>query len=188
MASVEPLLRAFENQLDLGWHSTRAGPQRVWMCVYDPALERKLLLRLDEFRNAVVKRGKSWRPLDLAASFSTWLARSRFRERYFADPTLLAPGAPALEEFAEALRDRLLEELRQPDADERSVVALHGVGALFKLASTAALLKSVDGEIRGRVLVFFPGRLEADRYRLFDAYDSWDYLAVPVLPAPPGGA
>jgi len=38
----------------------------------------------------------------------------------------------------------------------------------------------VEADIRGRLLVFFPGVYEQDNYRLLDARDGWNYLAIPI--------
>jgi hypothetical protein len=42
------------------------------------------------------------------------------------------------------------------------------------------VLKKVVNDIRGRLLVFFPGEYEDNIYRLLDARDGWSYLAVPI--------
>jgi hypothetical protein len=43
------------------------------------------------------------------------------------------------------------------------------------------VLKEVVNDIRGRLLVFFPGEYEDNNYRLMDApRDGWNYLAVPI--------
>jgi hypothetical protein len=38
----------------------------------------------------------------------------------------------------------------------------------------------VDDAIRGRVVVFFPGELEQNNYRLLGARDGWNYLAIAI--------
>jgi hypothetical protein len=42
------------------------------------------------------------------------------------------------------------------------------------------VLKEVVKDIRGRLVVFFPGEYEDNNYRLLDARDGWNYLAVPI--------
>jgi hypothetical protein len=34
--------------------------------------------------------------------------------------------------------------------------------------------------VRGRLVGFFPGQYEQNNYRLLDARDGWNYLAVPI--------
>ena len=42
------------------------------------------------------------------------------------------------------------------------------------------ILPMVEGDMKGRLLVFFPGVYEQNNYRLLDARDGWNYLAVPI--------
>ena len=41
---------------------------------------------------------------------------------------------------------------------------------------------------RGRLVVFFPGQYEQNNYRLLDARDGWNYMAVPISLHSAGGA
>ena len=43
-----------------------------------------------------------------------------------------------------------------------------------------SLLLAVEGDVRGRIVVFFPGEYEDGNYRLLDVRDGWSYLAVPI--------
>ncbi|SPE51782.1 conserved hypothetical protein [Verrucomicrobia bacterium] len=42
------------------------------------------------------------------------------------------------------------------------------------------VLKEMEQSIRGRLVLFFPGEFENNNYRLLDARDGWNYLAVPI--------
>ena len=44
----------------------------------------------------------------------------------------------------------------------------------------SALFERVNDAIAGRLLVFFPGEVEGNSYRLLDARDGWNYLATPI--------
>ncbi|MFH1688626.1 MAG: DUF1788 domain-containing protein, partial [Candidatus Eisenbacteria bacterium] len=55
-----------------------------------------------------------------------------------------------------------------------------GVACLFGLTRLSLVLKEVVKDIRGRLVVFFPGEYEENNYRLLDARDGWNYLAVPI--------
>jgi hypothetical protein len=70
--------------------------------------------------------------------------------------------------------------LNREDVSEASVVAVFGVGALFAFTRVSQVLKLVEPSIRGRLVVFFPGQYEQNNYRLLDARDGWNYLAVPI--------
>ena len=61
------------------------------------------------------------------------------------------------------------------------------VGALFGFARLSHILKMVEADIRGRLVVFFPGHLERSNYRLLDARDGWNYMAVPITLHGDGG-
>jgi hypothetical protein len=62
-----------------------------------------------------------------------------------------------------------------------------GVGALYGFARVSRVLKLIEGDIRGRLVVFFPGQYEQNNYRLLDARDGWNYLAVPITLHSSGG-
>ena len=53
-------------------------------------------------------------------------------------------------------------------------------GLFSALARFSEIVRKVDRDIRGRLLVFFPGQYEHNNYRLLDARDGWNYLAIPL--------
>jgi hypothetical protein len=71
---------------------------------------------------------------------------------------------------------------------DNAVVALFGVASLFGFARVSRLLETVERDIRGRLVVFFPGHFEQNNYRLLDARDGWNYMAVPISMQGTGGA
>jgi len=42
------------------------------------------------------------------------------------------------------------------------------------------VLKAVETMIQGRVVVFFPGSYDQNTYRLLDAREGWNYMAIPI--------
>ena len=50
----------------------------------------------------------------------------------------------------------------------------------------SALIERVQDEVKGRLLVFFPGEVEGNNYRLLGAKDGWNYLAT-LITAEKGG-
>jgi hypothetical protein len=88
---------------------------------------------------------------------------------------------PALDQLGEHLRGLVEAELTALEVDENTVVALLGVGALFGVYRVSQLIEGVNPLIRGRLLVFFPGEKQGNNYRLLDARDGWNYLAVPIV-------
>ena len=67
------------------------------------------------------------------------------------------------------------------EAGTDDIVALTGVASLFGLVRNSKLIASIADAIPGRLLVTFPGTHQGGIYRLLDARDGWNYLAVPLL-------
>ena len=60
------------------------------------------------------------------------------------------------------------------------MVATYGVASLYGFTKVSLVLKEVEKDIRGRLVLFFPGEFDNNNYRLLDARDGWNYLAVPI--------
>ena len=56
-------------------------------------------------------------------------------------------------------------------------VALTGIASLYGFAHISEVIRGVEPDIFGRLIVFFPGAKEGSNYRLLDARDGWNYLA-----------
>jgi hypothetical protein len=167
----------YARQLALPWRQDLSGAERVWIAVYPPELERRLRFRLGEFELATTAAGKRWLSLDLTDSFGRWLSRQEYRESYFEHPELIAP---ALMGYEQELIERLKSALTEEEVDENTVVALSGVGSLFPMIRVSDLIQKSAQHVRGRLLVLFPGSFEHGNYRLLEARDGWNYLAVPI--------
>lgn len=177
MAGIEALVRAYEHFVSLPWDQTLAGPERVWFAVYSPFEERRLRARIGEFENATKKAGHGWHYCDLTDLFAQWMAAHEYRESYFAAPQDLAL---ALDEFAERVKETVGEALSATGGDRNTVVAISGIASLYGLIRVSDLLQSVSPQVTGRLLVFFPGERDGANYRLLDARDGWNYLAIPI--------
>jgi len=178
MARIEDLADAFGRHIATPWQRTVAGAQRVVMVIYDKELERTLRARKLAFETATQRAGHNWREIDLARAFAEWMAADDYRDEYFASPADLQLKLEA--EFPTFVAERIRTVLRQPDVTENSVVGVFGAGTLFGLARISQVLRMVESDIKGRLVVFFPGQFENNNYRLFDARDGWNYLAVPI--------
>lgn len=179
MSYVDKLLTAYRKFVSLPWQQNLAPPQRVWMAVYPPEHERRLRLHLPEFKAATNEHHHAWALIDVTTSFEAWMASHDYREAYFEDPELLETALPA---FFDQLVGDVRAQLTAHGSPD-GVVALLGTGALFGLGDAvkvSALLNAVNDAIAGRLLVFFPGEHEANSYRLLDARDGWNYLAIPI--------
>lgn len=177
MNRIEALAEAYAEFAQLPWSRTVAGPQRVWFAVYEPAQERRLRLRLPEFEIATKNAGHGWAQVDITHSFAHWMANHRYREAYFDDPEALELTLP---QFTEAVAGEIIAALESPEVDENTVVAVIGVASLFGLVRASQVLDRVTHAIQGRLLIFFPGQRDGSKYRLLDARDGWNYLAIPI--------
>lgn len=177
MDRVEQLLDAYRDRVGRPWPRNVSGPERVWIAVYPPEIERRLRVRIPEFGLATKDAGHAWRDVDLTRTFAEWLGARENRDRYFEDPDALKTAYPG---FEATVADRVRAVLSDPQTDHDTVVALWGVGALFPMMHVSKLVGAVAPDVRGRLLVFFPGSFERGNWRLLDARDGWNYLAIPV--------
>lgn len=178
MARIDELAERYGQHIATQWQRTVAGAQRVIMVVYDKELERSLRARKVAFETATREAGHDWHEADLTTAFADWMAQEDYREQYFASPADLQLKLDA--EFPEFVADRLRASLSADGVTDSSVVAVFGAGALFGLTRLSHVLKMIEPDIRGRLVVFFPGQLEKNAYRLLDGRSGWNYLAVPI--------
>jgi len=148
------------------------------MAVYDKDLERTLLARKVLFESATLQNGYRWQEIDLAPVFPDWMAGDEYREAYFEQPDDLQLKLES--EFPDHVAEFLRMKLTAPEIDDRTVVAVFGVATLFGLARFSEIVRKVERDIKGRLLVFFPGHFDNNNYRLLDARDGWNYLAIPI--------
>jgi Domain of unknown function (DUF1788) len=185
MARIEDIAERYGRHITTPWQRTIAGAQRVVMVVYDKELERTLRARKLAFETATRQAGHNWYEVDVSSTFAEWMAADDYREEYFASPEDLQLKLDA--EFPEFVAARLRETLRKPEVTADTVVAVLGVGSLFGFARISQVLKKVEADIQGRLVVFFPGQYEHNNYRLLDARDGWNYLAIPITLHGEGG-
>lgn len=179
MSVIEQRIRAYDRFVQLPWQRGLSGAEKVWMVIYPPSEERRLRRRVQEFELATTGVGHTWKEIDLTPLFAEWMAANEYREQYFKAPQTIQL---ALGDFAVHLADRVREALEAPGVDESTVVAVIGTGSLFGLGPVrlSKIVEDVEGSIKGRLLVFFPGERDGHNYRLLDARDGWSYLAIPI--------
>ena len=185
MGRIEQLAEKYRQHIELPWQQTVAGAQRIILVVYDKELERALLARKQLFELATRETGHEWFEINVADSFAQWMAADEYRDAYFQSPEDLQLKLDA--EFTEYVAERIRVVLEKPDATNTSVVAVFGVGGLFGFTRVSRVLKLLEPYIRGRLVVFFPGSYDQSNYRLLDARDGWNYLAVPITVHSSGG-
>jgi len=181
MNRILDLARSYRHHISIPWQTGIAGPQRVIFALYDKTDELRLRAHLTEFELATRDAGHDWLPIDITNAFPDWMAGQRYRDAYFECPDDL-DGYPAGEitEFTSQLVADIQAQLEQ-HPDPNQVTALIGVGALFGISHVSSLINGIAAAIPGRLLVFFPGEYENNGYRLLDARDGWNYLAVPLM-------
>ena len=134
-------------------------------------------VQLPAFDLATKSAGHAWSLVDLTDAFPAWLLGYEHGEDYLHDPESLAFG---LSDFRQAVVENVSAALRQPQADYNSVVALHGLAGLYGFLKVSEVVDAVARDIRGRLLVFFPGEIDNHVYRFLDAREGWNYLATPI--------
>lgn len=182
-SKVARLVCTWRRHLAVPWQVGLAALQRVIFVVYDKADELRLRAHVDEFALAAHEADKHWLPIDLTDAFPRWMAAQEYRDAYFESPEDLAGYQSG--ELSAFVAD-LVAQLRGRIAGEAgadTVVALLGVGSLFGVARVSAVVEAIKDAVPGRLLVFFPGEYHPDdhTYRLLDARDGWNYLAIPLL-------
>ena len=146
------------------------------MC-YDKGLERRVQGHLDKFEAAARDQGHGWSALNLASLVAPWFAAHELFDALSEQPEELAGLLPDFEQHVvQTVRERL-QSLSDTD-----ILAVSGAGALFGLIRVSALAESVADDIKGRLLLLYPGRHEGGSYRLLDARDGWSYRATPIPP------
>lgn len=182
-SKVSKLLTAWREHLTVPWQAGLAAIQRVIFAVYDKTDELRLRANVEDFALVAKQAGKDWLLLDVTNAFPHWMTQQEYRDAYFESPEDLA-GYPTgeLTGFLDHLTTNLRAQI-QEKAGPDTVVALLGAGALFGLVRVSSVVEGIKEAVPGRLLVFFPGEHHPENhtYRLLDARDGWNYLAVPLL-------
>jgi hypothetical protein len=178
MARLELLVARYKAHIGAPWQKNLAGPQKTVFVVYPKTDERRLRARLDEFAMATRDAGHRWVQCDLTRLFANWMAATRYRDEYFLEPSDLAVKLET--DFLAFAANHVKEILRSQDVDDDTVVAVYGAASLFGFTRVSLVLKEVEHEIRGRLVLFFPGEYEDRNFFLLDVRDGWNYLAVPI--------
>lgn len=183
MSKVGKLVNAYREHMSVPWQAGLAAIQKVIFSVYDKGDELRLRAHVGEFEQVTHDSGRKWLLIDVTNSFPEWMASQEYRDAYYECPEDLDGYATGeISEFIKALIASVKGQI-QAASDDKTVVAIVGVGALFGLARVSSLVEGVKDSITGRLLVFFPGEYHAENhaYRLLDARDGWNYLAVPLI-------
>lgn len=178
MSKVDQLILAYDKVINEPWSYSLSGQERIWFLVYDPAEQRKIDLRVEDFESATIKSGKRWESISFKNCFPCWMASHDYREEYFQTPEYIIDQLEA--EFIPFAIEFLKNKLKEIQSDQNTLTAIKDVASLFGFGRLSEILKSCDSDFNGRLMIFFPGEFEHNQYRLLDARDGWDYLARPI--------
>ncbi len=178
MGRIEDLAGRYQRHISAPWQRNLAGAQRTIFVVHDKVDERKLRAKLGLFEIATKEAGHGWKVVDFTGTFARWMAAMDYREAYFHEPSDLSLKLQS--DFVQHTAAELRKVLSAADVNADTVVAVHGVASLFGFTKVSLVLKEVECDIRGRLVLFFPGEFDNNNYRLLDARDGWNYLAVPI--------
>lgn len=178
MGRIDRLADRYKSYIGLPWQKDLAGAQRAIFIVYDKADERRLRARKDLFALATAEADHDWLECDLTKAFAEWMADTEYRDSYFESPEDLELKLE--DDFLDYVASQVRKVLTAPEANNNSVVAIFGIASLFGFTRVSELMKEIEQDIQGRMVVFFPGEYENNNYRLLDARDGWNYLAVPI--------
>ncbi len=183
MGRIENLADEYERHIAGPWQRTLAGAQRVFFVVYPKEDERLLRARLPEFRHRTEAGGGEphrFVECDCTTLFSQWLAADEYRDAYFEHPEDLRQKLDT--EFHDYVADHVRACLRTGDTvvDRNTVVALTGLGALYPFLHVSVLIRALEPDIEGRLVVFFPGSKNGTNFRFLDARDGFHYLGTSI--------
>jgi hypothetical protein len=175
LPTVDELLGHFRRQVSLPWSPDVARDYRVWIVCYDKSLERRVQGRLPEFEAIARSFGHGWTTFNLATLVAPWFASHDLFDGLAEQPDELPGLLPDFEEHVAQVVQVQLHALSDND-----ILALSGAGALFGLMRVSILADRIAPDIKGRLLLLYPGRHESGSYRLLDARDGWSYRATPI--------
>jgi hypothetical protein len=183
MSRLDQLVKSYRNHAAIPLKQSVTVAERTWFVVYSPDEERRLRSRLAEFEIATKDSGLLWREIDLTGTFARWL--DSFDDPEEREASLAAPSI--VENYADpGFIDYLASIIRQAVAEvpaseiERTVFAITGLMELYDFIHVSQVMDALSKDVRGVLLIFFPGEREENTYRFLGARTGWDYLATPI--------
>ncbi|HIF9491886.1 TPA: DUF1788 domain-containing protein [Photobacterium damselae] len=173
---LSKLLSSFESHISIPWPAAVSADERTIFLVYDKMDELKLRARVEEFEQVCTQSNHPWLLLDITHSFEHWMAEQDYKETYFEDPEYLKG---LYDDFAEELVIDLIRKV-EAEQSENGVIGLVGCGTLFGFASVSGVVELLAKKVTGRLVVFFPGEVQNNNYKLLDAKDGWGYHATTI--------
>jgi hypothetical protein len=176
MNAIDRLVANYDRQVRLHWPANISGKQRIWFAVYPPAEERRLRARLPQFETVTLEAQHGWTTVDLTGLLPEFVGAHEYREGIFQEPGYFNANS----ELEAAAAERVRQACSGAEAGADDVVAMLGLASLFDFMRVSSLMERVEDDVRGRLLVFFPGEYQRNVYRFMDARDGFNYMAVPI--------
>lgn len=177
MSKIKRLVDSYKKFISIPWRDDMAAAQRVIFCVYSEHDELTIRANLEEFELVTKDSKHDWALFDLTDTFGVWLSSQKYAKSYFKQPSKLDT---LIRKYLDYIDTEFKKYIDDRDVTENTVVALKGVGSLFGFVKVKDVVDRLSPNVKGRLLVFFPGSYENNNYRLLDRYDGWNYLAVPI--------
>jgi len=177
VSKIDKLIVSYKKHICVPWNVDAAAAQRVIFCIYDETDELRFRAKIEEFAIETRNAKHDWFVYDLTDTFAAWLASQKYAKSYFKKPNLIDTILPKYLDYIEKEFDNFLTSI---EVNNNAVIALKGVGSLFGFMKIKDLVDRLAPKVAGRLLIFFPGSYENNNYRLLDAYDGWNYLAIPI--------
>lgn len=183
MSRIDDLLVSYKRYIETPWKDDAAPAQRVMFCVYSPQEELRLRTKIDEFELTTRNADHDWCHYDLTDTFAHWLSAKKnaagIFKQYSTRPEQLKITLER--QYLPYLESCVSETVIKEGISSNHVFAVSGVASIFGLLRVKDLIEHFAPLIQGRLLIFFPGDMPSkDNYRLLDAYDGWNYLAVAI--------
>jgi len=178
MGRIEELANKYQNHISTPWQRNLSGDQKTIFIVYPKEDERRIRAKIGLFEIATKKAGHGWKSFDFTKMFAEWMSEVDYKDIYFEEPESIQ--LKLQDEFLQAAARKLRDVLTADEVTANTVVAMSGVASLYGFTKVSLILKEIVHDIPGRLVLFFPGEYENNNYRLLDARDNWNYLAIPI--------
>lgn len=183
MSRIDQLVQSYRRHVGIPLKQNVTIAERTWFVVYSPDEDRRLRSRLAEFEIATKDCGLIWKEIDLTGSFTRWI--DSFEDSDERAASLATPSI--VEDYADpGFRNFLADNIRQAMAEipasdvDRTVFAITGLMELYDFIHVSQVMDALGRNVRGVILIFFPGEREENTYRFLGARTGWDYLATPI--------
>lgn len=176
MGRIEQLAKKFEDHISLPWVQNLAPSERTLFLVYPKDEERRLRARSELFEQACQKSGHGWKCVALDRVFADWMATQDYATDYFTYPEDLRQKLDT--DFTDYVAGVIGKTLAASGPND--AVGVFGVGTLFGFVHVSTVLKRLEADIPGRLVLFFPGTYDQNVFHLLDARDGWGYMSLPI--------